>query len=197
MWPLGGFKHAKNTTICLTLTPSIDQTVINNPTMYKGFLEVPPLHYQTPRKLSLHFLPLRRGCPTKIVPKIGWRFGLSILVNFGPFFRLRPPSTKCLKGSPYQKNVLANVVGHRKHMEGGWCFFTSSFIYGLQGPSNVFGLKFRPTSLRFVPSFQQTPRTRGLNGKNYRKTLQVLIVGLLETIRCGLFFSQNICKYGH
>ena len=104
-------------------------------------------------------------------------------------------SAGSFKGSPYQKNLLANVVGHLKHIEGGWCFFTSSFVYGLQGPSNVFGLKFRPTSLCFL--FQQTPRTRGLNGKNYRKTLRVLIVGLLETIRCGLFFSQNICKYGH
>ena len=146
------------------------------------------------RSTSYHYggAALQKSFP-KLVDASDFAFSLI----FFPFFRLRPPSTKCLKGSPYQKNVLANVVGHRKHMEGGWCFFTSSFIYGLQGPSNVFGLKFRPTSLRFVPSFQQTPRTRGLNGKNYRKTLRVLIVGLLETIRCGLFFSQNIRKYGH
>ena len=47
-----------------------------------------------------------------------------------------------------------------------------------------------------VIAFLQTPCIRGLNGKSYQKTLRGLIIGLLETIQPGHFFSQNFRKYG-
>jgi hypothetical protein len=58
---------------------------------------------------------------------------------------------------------------------------------------NMFRLsKFR----RHFGRDSKNSRIRGLNGKRYRKTLRGLIVGLLETIRHGHFFSQNFRKYG-
>ena len=45
-----------------------------------------------------------------------------------------PPRSKCLKGSPYQKNVLANVIGHRKHMGDGWCFSQVPSFTIFRGP---------------------------------------------------------------
>jgi len=131
--------------------------------------------------------------PQKSIHKFLTFLDLAFSDIFGRFFVRGPPPTKCLKGSPYLKNVLANVVGHLKLSWVAWFYFWNFFHIPAPGCLKVFRtLKFRPTWLNFVSAFLQTSRIRSPNGKCYRKTLPGLFVGLVKAIGGGQFLSQNI-----